>query len=84
MSSLHHRKNISGICVILIGPVDGARHCDPEPGYLEVFIFHKKGKNILLKKLQSHPDWELQSSFSLRAEDEISVYRRSAGGGGGG
>ena len=35
-------KHISGICVILIGPIDGARHCDPEPGYLEVFILQKK------------------------------------------
>ena len=25
-----------GPCVILVGPVDGARHCDPEPAYLEV------------------------------------------------
>ena len=24
----------SGKCVILIGPVDGSRHCDPEPDYL--------------------------------------------------
>jgi len=24
-----------GPCVILVGPVDGARHCDPEPAYLE-------------------------------------------------
>jgi len=24
-----------GICVILIGPIDGARHCDPEPDYLQ-------------------------------------------------
>jgi len=24
-----------GRCVILIGPIDGARHCDPEPDYLQ-------------------------------------------------
>ena len=38
----HNGENIAGSCVILIGPVDGARHCDPEPGYLEVFIRHKR------------------------------------------
>merc|ERR1719228_762155 len=26
--------NFQGPCVILIGPVDGERHCEPEPGYL--------------------------------------------------
>ena len=25
----------TGPCVILIGPVDGLRHCEPEPDYLE-------------------------------------------------
>ena len=25
---------MAGPCVILIGPVDGERHCEPEPGYL--------------------------------------------------
>ena len=25
---------LAGPCVILIGPVDGERHCEPEPGYL--------------------------------------------------
>ena len=28
-------KNTSGKIVILIGPIDGARHCDPEPDYLQ-------------------------------------------------
>ena len=27
--------NASGFCVILIGPKDGQRHCEPEPRYLE-------------------------------------------------
>jgi len=26
--------NFTGRCVVLIGPVDGLRHCDPEPRYL--------------------------------------------------
>ena len=25
---------VPGACVILIGPVDGLRHCDPEPRYV--------------------------------------------------
>merc|ERR1712110_576878 len=47
-----------GPCVILVGPVDGARHCDPEPAYLEDIS-----------------DWELQNNYSLKEEDQISVYR---------
>ena len=27
-------KYLAGSCVILIGPIDGERHCEPEPGYL--------------------------------------------------
>ena len=27
--------NDPGFCVILIGPKDGSRHCEPEPRYLE-------------------------------------------------
>jgi len=29
--------NYNGNCIILIGPVDNHRHCDPEPDYLENF-----------------------------------------------
>eukprot|EP00090_Calanus_glacialis_P008468 TRINITY_DN16819_c0_g1_i4.p1 TRINITY_DN16819_c0_g1~~TRINITY_DN16819_c0_g1_i4.p1 ORF type:complete len:206 (+),score=46.43 TRINITY_DN16819_c0_g1_i4:94-711(+) len=27
-------QEYKGSCVILIGPIDGERHCEPEPGYL--------------------------------------------------
>ena len=31
----HHPTTLhTGPCVILIGPVDGVRHCEPEPKYL--------------------------------------------------
>ena len=59
--------------MILIGPIDGARHCDPEPDYLQVRSLQVK---IFAQKLQSHEDWELLNSFSLKEEDQISVYRR--------
>ena len=29
-------EQYQGKCVILIGPIDGKRHCDPEPDYLMV------------------------------------------------
>ena len=68
-----------GQCVILIGPIDGARHCDPEPDYLQVLqIFLVKENSFLKEKLQGHADWDLYSSFSLKEEDAISVYRRKS------
>ena len=37
-NELFHKylDQFEGVCLILVGPVDGARHCDPEPAYLEV------------------------------------------------
>merc|ERR1719193_865786 len=50
--------NYSGPCVILIGPVDGKRHCDPEPGYLESFP----------------TQWTVQSRMVISGGDEIVIY----------
>jgi len=52
---------VQGSCVILIGPIDGARHCEPEPAYLEEL---------------EDSGWTLHDSLDLRAEDQIAVYRR--------
>ena len=36
--------------MILIGPIDGARHCDPEPDYLQVFhnLHHLQFQNYYI------------------------------------
>ena len=51
-----------GDCVILIGPVDGKRHCAPEPSYLAEAPKHAAV-------------WRLAASHDVRAagEDEVSV-----------
>ena len=51
-----------GDCVILIGPVDGKRHCAPEPSYLAEAPKHAAV-------------WRLAASHDVRAagEDEVSL-----------
>jgi len=53
--------NYSGSCVILIGPIDGQRHCEPEPRYLEEECSDK---------------WRLHDSFHMTGDDEIAIYTR--------
>ena len=50
----------AGDCVILIGPVDGKRCCDPEPSYLAETAKHAAV-------------WRLAASHDVRAagEDEV-------------
>lgn len=52
-----------GDCVVLIGPIDGEKHCDPEPGYLEKNLGHV---------------WRLQAVHDIRDEgtDLIAIYVR--------
>lgn len=52
-----------GDCVVLIGPVDGEKHCDPEPGYLEKNLGHV---------------WKLLAVHDIRNEgtDLVAVYVR--------
>jgi len=54
-------NNFTGKCVILIGPIDGSRHCDPEPSYLENFS----------------QEWKVKSRLSIQGGDEIVIYQRS-------
>ena len=53
-----------GRCVILIGPVDNKRHCDPEPGYLA--------------KLENGTRWKLVAKHDIRheGEDLVAFYTR--------
>ena len=54
-----------GHCVILIGPVDGRRHCAPEPYFLR--DDEKEGKN-----------WKLIANHDVRdaGQDHVAVYFR--------
>lgn len=58
---LDHYK---GHCVILVGPVDNKRHCDPEPDYLA--------------KFDNGTKWRLVSEHDIRneGEDLVAVYSR--------
>jgi len=60
---LFHRylDNYKGLCVILMGPKDGKRHCEPEPRYLE----EEHGE-----------EWTLHDTFHMTGDDEIAVYVR--------
>jgi len=53
--------NFKGFCVILIGPKDGRRHCEPEPRYLEE---------------ECGDTWRLYETFHMMGEDEIAIYVR--------
>lgn len=55
-------QEYTGSCVILIGPIDGSRHCDPEPRYLESW--------------ESGRYWRVQASMELQGGDEIVIYTR--------
>lgn len=61
---LFHRylDNFKGVCVILIGPRDGRRHCDPEPRYLE----------------EAAGEWALHATFHMTGDDEIAIYLRES------
>ena len=56
-------KAFSGNVVILIGPVDGQRHCDPEPYFLRDF---------------NDSRWRLTATHDIRGEgrDHVAVYLR--------
>ncbi len=51
-----------GPCVILVGPVDNARHCDPEPDYLE----------------KCSTEWRAHATHNIRQEnqDKVVIYTR--------
>jgi len=53
-------KNYTGECVILIGPIDGKRHCEPGPDYLEKFAEF----------------WFVKARMEISGGDEICVYQR--------
>jgi len=56
-----------GKCIILIGPVDGKRHCDPEPYYL-----HTTADDELRRQ------WDLVAYHDIKGEGEdlIAIYIR--------
>ena len=56
-------EKFSGSCIILIGPVDGKRHCEPDPMYFQQF------------KTQ----WKLVDSHDIRGagEDLICIYKKN-------
>ena len=51
----------AGDCVVLIGPVDGKRHCAPEPSYLAETPKHASV-------------WRLAASHDVRAAGEDEVF----------
>ena len=55
--------NYTGNCVILIGPIDGKRHCEPAPRYL--------------REVENTP-WVLFDQHNIRnaSEDLICIYKR--------
>lgn len=57
-------ENYTGPCIILIGPIDNDRHCEPEPDYLSKFDGGKK--------------WRLVASHDIRGagQDLVAVYTR--------
>jgi len=54
-------ENYAGSCIILIGPRDNERHCEPAPRYLEE---------------QCSDIWRLHASFPMTGGDEIAIYVR--------
>ena len=56
-------ENYAGNCVILIGPIDGRRHCDPEPFYLQ----ETKSET-----------WKIMAVHDIRnaGQDNVVVYER--------
>ena len=59
-------ESYDGNCVILIGPVNGAKHCDPEPLFLD-----SNPKEIPSK-------WTLVATHNVRdeGEDSVAIYQR--------
>ena len=54
----------TGPCIILIGPIDNERHCEPEPDYLSKFEGGQK--------------WRITASHDIRfaGQDLVTVYTR--------
>jgi hypothetical protein len=57
-------EHYEGHCIILIGPIDDKRHCDPEPDYLSKFAAGKQ--------------WRLIASHDIRqqGQDLVTIYSR--------
>eukprot|EP00096_Caligus_rogercresseyi_P013311 TRINITY_DN5986_c0_g2_i1.p1 TRINITY_DN5986_c0_g2~~TRINITY_DN5986_c0_g2_i1.p1 ORF type:complete len:207 (+),score=37.16 TRINITY_DN5986_c0_g2_i1:432-1052(+) len=62
---LQYVEQYSGPLIILIGPVDGFRHCDPEPGYLRTF---PSWRSVSVKNIVNGEE-----------RDQIAIYVRKIG-----